>query len=224
MVSSNLIEQFLSQVNDINIFEVIVSLMLAFIMSYALKIIYVRFGRSLSNRKRFSDNFIILGLTTTLVISVIKSSLALSLGLVGSLSIIRFRTAIKDPEELAYLFLNIAVALGLGANKWLLTTITFVFICLVLIIRGLINKKDINENFHLIVSSKPSRRVSTRNIIRILQKHCESIRLKRFDKTEDNIEAAFLINLKSFSNLERIKDELENLSKSIKITYLDIDI
>src|SRR6056300_1641973 len=64
-------------------------------------------------------------LTTLLVISVVKSSLALSLGLVGALSIVRFRTPIKEPEELAYLFVSIAVGLGLGANQRLATVASF---------------------------------------------------------------------------------------------------
>ena len=56
-------------------------------------------------------------LTTLLVISVVKSSLALSLGLVGALSIVRFRTPVKEPEELAYIFLAIALGLALGADQ-----------------------------------------------------------------------------------------------------------
>ena len=59
----------------------------------------------------------IIALTTLLIISVVKSSLALSLGLVGALSIVRFRTPIKEPEELAYIFLSIAIGLSLGADQ-----------------------------------------------------------------------------------------------------------
>ena len=55
-------------------------------------------------------------MTTYIVIMVVKNSLALSLGLVGALSIVRFRAAIKEPEELVYLFLIIAAGLGCGAN------------------------------------------------------------------------------------------------------------
>ena len=52
-----------------------------------------------------------------IIITIVKSSLALSLGLVGALSIVRFRTAIKDPEELSFLFISIAIGLGMGANQ-----------------------------------------------------------------------------------------------------------
>jgi len=65
----------------------------------------------------FSKNFVILGTTTCIIIVIVKNSLALSLGLVGALSIVRFRAAIKEPEELVYLFLVIAVGLGCGAGQ-----------------------------------------------------------------------------------------------------------
>ena len=63
-----------------------------------------------------------LSLITFLVILIVKSSLALSLGLVGALSIVRFRTPIKEPEELIYLFLAIALGLGYGAGQIIPTT------------------------------------------------------------------------------------------------------
>lgn len=81
------------------------------VLCYLLSRLYVRYGNALSNRKVFARNFIILGLTTMFIITVVKNSLALSLGLVGALSIVRFRSAIKEPEELTYLFLTIASTL-----------------------------------------------------------------------------------------------------------------
>ena len=91
------------------------NLLLAAVLAFLLGQAYMRFGQALSNRKIFARNFLILTLTTTLIISIIKSYVALSLGLVGALSIVRFRAAIKEPEELAYLFLAISIGLGLGA-------------------------------------------------------------------------------------------------------------
>ena len=74
------------------------NLLLCIVLSSALAWFYTRYGRSLSNRARFAQTLPGLALTTVVIISVIKSSLALSLGLVGALSIVRFRTAIKEPE------------------------------------------------------------------------------------------------------------------------------
>ena len=72
------------------------------------------------------------GITTFIIISIVKSSLALSLGLVGALSIIRFRTAIKEPEELGYFFMAISIGLGLGANQLYPTIIGFVVLVMVI--------------------------------------------------------------------------------------------
>ena len=81
----------------------VLSLITAAILGLLLSQVYVRFGSSLSNRRLFAGNFLLLTVTTTLIISIVKTSLALSLGLVGALSIVRFRAAIKEPEELAFL-------------------------------------------------------------------------------------------------------------------------
>jgi uncharacterized membrane protein YhiD involved in acid resistance len=112
---------------DISIWSVIFSLLVAAICSSAIKLLYVKYGKSLNNRRNFSNIFPMLAITTALVITVVKFSIALSLGLVGALSIVRFRAAIKEPEELVYLFLVIAIGLGAGANQYESTVILTLF-------------------------------------------------------------------------------------------------
>jgi hypothetical protein len=97
---------------------------------------YIRFANVLSNKPKFGRVLVFLSLTTFLVISVVKTSLALSLGLVGALSIIRFRTPIKEPEELAYLFLAISVGIGVGADQSFLTVLVFTLILAYMGIQG----------------------------------------------------------------------------------------
>ncbi|MBC7448355.1 MAG: DUF4956 domain-containing protein [Hymenobacteraceae bacterium] len=90
-------------------------------LAWLVAIFYVRFGGSLADRRALARQFLLLTLTTLLIIHVVKTSIALSLGLVGALSLIRFRTAIKEPEELGYLFLSVAIGLAVGAGYALLT-------------------------------------------------------------------------------------------------------
>ncbi len=105
-------QEFLAnQSAEIPVGGFIINLLLAALLSVLLSGAYVKYGRSLSNRRVLARNLIMITMTTMLIITVVKSSLALSLGLVGALSIVRFRTAIKEPEELAYLFLAIAIGL-----------------------------------------------------------------------------------------------------------------
>ncbi|MGQ0764808.1 MAG: DUF4956 domain-containing protein [Gemmatimonadota bacterium] len=92
---------------------------------------YRRYGGALSNRQSFGPVLPFVGLTTFLVITAVKSSFALSLGLVGALSIVRFRTPVKDPEELAYIFLTIATGIGTAAGQLLLTVTVVPLILLI---------------------------------------------------------------------------------------------
>lgn len=121
---------------DIDFVDLLLSLVLAALCAVILSITVRRFSRLLGDRSQFAMIFIILMPTMVLIISVVKSSLALSLGLVGALSIVRFRTPIKEPEELAYLFVAIGVGLGLGANQILPTLVAFGFIIIVIIMSG----------------------------------------------------------------------------------------
>ena len=90
------------------------------VLSLYVRWLYRRFSASASETDSITRIFPLLVIVTTGVITVVKSSLALSLGLVGALSIVRFRAAIKEPEELTYLFLCIAIGLSLGAELPLL--------------------------------------------------------------------------------------------------------
>src|SRR5210317_1354189 len=108
---------FLNQNIQVEIPGFVLSLLCAAILSFFVQLFYIKYSSTLSNKKEFSKNFVILAVTTCIVIMIVKSSLALSLGLVGALSIVRFRAAIKEPEELVYLFLIIAIGLGCGAGQ-----------------------------------------------------------------------------------------------------------
>ena len=77
----------------------IIAILLSITFSYLLRFFYLNYWRSISDKNQISSNFVLLTLIITIIITVVKSSLALSLGLVGALSIVRFRTPIKDPEE-----------------------------------------------------------------------------------------------------------------------------
>ena len=118
----------------------IFNFLLGSVLSIVLAIYYAKLGDSLSNCSKFAPILPLLSMITLLVISVVKSSLALSLGLVGALSIVRFRTAIKDPEELIFLFFAIAIGLGLGADQRIPTLVSFAFMMGYLLIRKILNK------------------------------------------------------------------------------------
>ena len=118
--------------NAIDLFSFSVMLIGVWILATAVSLHYSKFFPHVSKSQSMGKTLIIISTITFLIISVVKSSLALSLGLVGALSIIRFRTPIKEPFELSYLFMSIAIGLGFGANQALPTFIVIIFSLIVL--------------------------------------------------------------------------------------------
>jgi hypothetical protein len=195
---------------------------LAALMAWILGRVYVRFGETLSNRQQFGRNFVLIAMTTVLIISVVKSSLALSLGLVGALSIVRFRAAIKEPEELAYLFLNIAIGLGLGADQRVVTIVAFVVIVALISVVRFGRTGAPSHNLYLTIDSHLPEKISLQGIVDIMRRHFSGVDLKRFDETTEALEASFRVEFEDFGRLEEVKRELLAAHRDLKITFLDV--
>jgi len=183
------------------------NLLISIVLSGALAWIYTRYGTSLSNRARFSQSLPLLAMTTVLVISVVKSSLALSLGLVGALSIVRFRTAIKEPEELLYLFMSMVIGVGLGADQRGPTIVAVIVIVAFLLVRTLVLPRKMKNNLYLNVMTPNTDRAALQ-IRGILLKHTSGADLRRMDSSATSLQATYLV---SFSNDEALFSLMDGL-------------
>ena len=134
------------------IIDFVINICLTALLTFLLGLLYERYSGVLSNRKVMIKSFVLVGMTTMLIISIVKSSVALSLGLVGALSIVRFRTAIKEPEELAYFFMSISIGLGMGANEKWVTIAGFGILGVVIIFLG--GKKTVSSTQNLIIRTQ----------------------------------------------------------------------
>lgn len=214
-------EQFLATGSgQISLVGFVINLLLAAVLAYFIGVLYVRYGRSLSNRRAFARNFLQITLTTMFIITVVKSSLALSLGLVGALSIVRFRAAIKEPEELGYLFLAIAVGLGLGADQRAITLVAFAGIAAFTVIAGR-SRADDGENLHLTVTSESPDKVSLERMLEVLREHCSAVKMKRLDDAGEVLEASFLVEYESVEALQASQRALQALDGSVRVSFLD---
>jgi hypothetical protein len=198
-----------------------VNLLLAVVTSFILSRVYIYWGSSLSNRRKFAANFMLVTVTTTFIILVVRSSVALSLGLVGALSIIRFRTAIKEPEELAYLFFAISLGIGLGDNQRLVTLLSFVVVIVILGLARLLRQTQADINLHLSVTSRAPAKTGMAQIRDVLDTHCAKLRLIRFDENPEVMEAAFVVEFRHLSDLEAARAALQELSPAMEISFLD---
>jgi uncharacterized membrane protein YhiD involved in acid resistance len=216
-----LIEMFWNQATVTSLPKFILCLGIAAVLGLLVGQTYIHFGHSLSNRRLFARNFLLLTVTTALIISIVKSSVALSLGLVGALSIVRFRAAIKEPEELAFLFLAISIGLGLGAGQALLTTVALVIILGLIALRSLFNRVPDQPNLYLTVTSPAPGKVGAGQILEVLAASGASASLKRFDETPDLLEASFRVEFKDVGILEKFNKRLRELSEEVKVSCLD---
>jgi uncharacterized membrane protein YhiD involved in acid resistance len=201
--------------------KLMISLAIAALLGWILGKAYVRFGQSLSNRAVFARNFLLLTVTTTLIISIVKSSLALSLGLVGALSIVRFRAAIKEPEELAFLFLAISIGLGLGAGQALVTIAALTVILGVIALRGLTKAAPDAPNLYLTIASPAGDKLGTSQILEALNSVGARASLKRLDETPEQVEAAFMVDFKGVEALEKFTRRMREISPTVRVSCLD---
>jgi hypothetical protein len=216
-------DNYLTQAQaQISVPEFIISLALTAITAYALKKVYVRFGQTLSNRSVLGNTFVPISMTTMLIITIVKSSLALSLGLVGALSIVRFRAAIKEPEELVYLFICIAIGLGFGANQGILTIsgILMIIIAIILVNRSAFTVEKSNV-LYLTVSNKSKTKLNIEKILDVLGKNCSEVDLKRLDESPTVNEASFIISFQTQKKLLELRDDLYALDNQLEVTFLD---
>lgn len=197
-----------------------VNLVVGTAMALVIRWHFQRYGTSLSNRQEFSEIFPFIILTTLLVITVVKSSLALSLGLVGALSIVRFRTPIKEPEELAYLFLSIAVGLGLGANQ---TVVTISVVTGILIVMSLIKSRKAGRSYNNVYLSisHEAPDVSFADVHGIVEKHFSDGNLRRAEIDADGTEIGYLIDIGDISVITALTDELRGRMKDVRVSLID---
>lgn len=209
-----------------SITSLIINLIVGLVMALVIRWHYKKFGSTLSNREELSQVFPFILLTTVLIITVVKSSIALSLGLVGALSIVRFRTPIKEPEELAYLFISIAIGLGLGAGQTLGTIAAgFTILGLIALLRRKWLKEKLDgKNLYLSIdwhSDSLSNEVTIGILNDILSKYASKIDLRRYDTRKNAFEATYLIDVVSDNSLHELTSNLKNKFPDIGITYID---
>ena len=180
---------------DISLTNLVISLLTSIVCAYVIKIVYLKYAKTLNNKENFSDVFILLSITTTIVITVVKFSLALSLGLVGALSIVRFRAAIKEPEELVYLFMIIGIGLASGSAQFevafILTGAAFVII----FVSDKFSKKKITFNSEIlnIDISKNDYDAFSEKLKNVSAKNNIEIELKSLNKQENKFHIVYIV-------------------------------
>jgi hypothetical protein len=200
----------------------LVNLLLCLVLGLFLAWFYTRYGRTFTNRSKLASTLPVLALTVLLVISVVKSSLALSLGLVGALSVVRFRTAIKEPEELIYLFIAIALGIGLGADQRAVTVAAFVVIIAYLFANTTLSPRRQKSNLFLNITT-PDTKASFSEINEVLLAHTSTANLRRLDHLDGSLHATYLIDCSDDSSLSHLMDDLKSNVPGSEFSFVEQD-
>jgi uncharacterized membrane protein YhiD involved in acid resistance len=202
--------------------KLLLDLLIGLALSAGVAWYYARFGEALSNRVKFAKLLPILCLITVLIISVVRASLALSLGLVGALSIVRFRTAIKDPEELIYLFMVIAIGIGLGAGQTVVTAVAACVLVAVLIATRLTTSRVQQQNLYLNIQVPEQETTATfESVNGILLKHARAVDMRRLDRHNHTLQMTYLLDCRDRGALTRLMDDLRASVPDCSFSFVD---
>lgn len=137
MSTRQILEYLLETNTSVSVLQLCFSLLLAAVLSAFMYFVYRGTYRGTLYSKNFNVTLVLVALITTVVMIVIGTNLALSLGMVGSLSIIRFRTAIKEPRDIAFVFWAVAIGLACGSEFYLAGVLGSALIAVVLVVANL---------------------------------------------------------------------------------------
>ena len=224
---NNSISNFLLNTNvEISFSNFFVAMLLSTFSAIIIKYTYIKVSLTINDKEHFSETFVPLAIITTLVITVIKFSLALSLGLVGALSIVRFRAAIKEPEELVFLFLIISIGLANGANQFLLSIFSTILIVLILFIRSYFYKSKANStkisvSTNLLQIIVLDHEFNFENIEKKIKDNVDYLKLKSLTTDENERQYNFWFSVKEKNSSGFIK-LIENITRENKKVSIQI--
>ncbi|SHH41912.1 protein of unknown function [Anaerosphaera aminiphila DSM 21120] len=202
---------FLENVSSVSILDMVLALVLSFGVGVFIFLVYKKTYKGVMYSSSFGVTLIALSMITTLVILAVTSNIVLSLGMVGALSIVRFRTAVKEPLDLTFLFWSIAVGIVIAAGMIPLAVFGSVVIGIVLLI--FVNKKSYDNPYILVINCRGDE--SERSIVSELKNLVDRSEIKSKIVKGDSIELNYEIRLKSedtsFVNKLSNQPEVDNV-------------
>ena len=185
------------------------------IISLILRLIYIKFSNSVSNKTIIANIFPLFGVSIFLIVITIKSSIVLSLGLVGALSIIRFRTAIKEAEQIVYFLILTGIAIATAAGSYLFPVIIIFFVYIYNYYRSLNTSEVIlSINDQLVISVEKISNNNIDNLLKILTKNGVNAEVQSINKQENSVIIVLKLSDFNLDKLSIVEDFL--VSKKIK--------
>ncbi len=204
-----------------DLIDVLFSLILAVIIAIIISQIYRHTHRGMNFELTFMATLVLLAPIVAVVMLFIRGDLVLSLGLIGSLSIIRFRTPIKDTRDMVFLFWVIAVGLGCGTYNWMIVIISTIFITIVMFALYFIKYgRSQNTDFVLVVSGAGS--FDDDRVDKLVKKYTEEARIRSHEVEDGQWEIIYELRFSRVLDqvTKRIIKDLDELEGVQKVSLL----
>ncbi len=202
MIKKSVVEEF---TGTISVDKMILSLIVAFLIGLFIVYIYKKTYTGVVYSKSFSLCIILLAMVTAMIIRTISSNLALSLGMVGALSIVRFRTAVKEPVDTGFMFWGITAGIMSGAGLYFVSILASILLGLLYVISYSMGFK-VSSNYLLIIKYEAGAHSEVNKIMKKINKK----KLKSKTLTKNVIELTFEVEVKD------IKDDFINQFQGIE--------
>lgn len=187
--------------------DIAICLILTTVIAVYIYFIYKQINKNSFYNKNFNMSLVALAIVTAAVILTIQSSIVVSLGMVGALSIVRFRTAIKDPMDLVFLFWSITVGIICGAGHSIIAIIASAIITVVVF--SFANSNGGKPHMVLLVNSDTYE--AENDIMKIIQKYCQSYRVKARNLTKNHLDMAIEVKVSEQGELLKALLEMEHV-------------
>ena len=207
---------FLENISSVSILDMAIALVLAFGISMFIFLVYKKTYMGVKYSSSFGTTLVALTMITTVVILAVTSNVVLSLGMVGALSIVRFRTAIKEPLDIAFLFWSIAVGIVLAAGMIPLAVIGSVIIGVILLV--FVNKKSHCNPYIVVLSCADS--AAENKAVNYLSENVQKCVVKSKTAAKGMIEINLEIRMKN-DNTDFINtlSEMNGVNSAVLVSY-----
>ena len=207
---------FLENVAAVSVLDMVLAMALAFAIGLFIFLIYKKTYAGVMYSSSFGVTLVALTMITTLVILAVTSNVVLSLGMVGALSIVRFRTAIKEPLDIAFLFWAIAAGIVLAAGMIPLAVFGSVFIGIIILIFA--NRRDMTNPYIVVLTCDGQR--SEEQALDYLRQHTRRCTVKSKSARKGSVELNLEVRLRSTdTDFVNTLSEMEGVQSAILVSY-----
>lgn len=219
MSKRQILEYLLESNASVSVTQVCLSLAMAVVLGMLLYFVYRKTHRGTVYSKDFNLTLLLVAIITTLVMQAIGSNLALSLGMVGSLSIIRFRTAVKEPRDIAFLFWSIAIGLTCGSEMYLIGLLGSIVLTVVVCLANL----DLYDTTtYLLVLRAAPEAVEEKTLCEVLKKNARNYKLRMRNRTADSEEFTYELSFTHKQNAAALTAQVQQAVGADKVRSLNL--